>query len=338
MQRKVLVGIIVALVVAAGATGGYIFSTSYGGVRGFSSCPPTIALASFQDASGFVAVVHPQAGITEFVLAPNTSGNVTVSYSSAYNILTNSMFVGGSVPVWYVDTSNGSVQGISTNIHVVPVSTQGNGTHTMLVKYTISAGSSEGLYLISLPGTCRSVWVNVGASAYRGPAPWSSRPTFLVGMPLLFVRTHRQNIFRGGGRRGAAHQIPGYALTNLFLSRNHSMLLSSLFIPRTHALLHFASKPYPLLFFDSAQFEQSAFNFSFQILFRYKPDYFSICHIDGQCGLNRLPLRIEPAINNDDKSQVSFSVRINLPIPCCILRIINLNGLDVLQELQDSGS
>jgi hypothetical protein len=215
MQRKTLVGIIVVLV-ATSAMGGYIFSTSYGGGRGFSSCSAALAIASFQDASGFVAVVHPQPGITELVLASNTSGNVTVSYSSANNILTNSMLVGDSVPVWWVDTSNGSVQGISTNIHVVPVSTQGNGTHIMLVKYTISAGSSEGLYLIGFPGTCRSVWVNVGESAYLGPSPWSSGPTFLVGIPLLFVHTCHQNASRGGERRGAVHQTLGRTLLSLF--------------------------------------------------------------------------------------------------------------------------
>jgi hypothetical protein len=176
MQRKILVGIIVALVVAASATGGYIFSTLYGSGRGFSSCPAALAKASFQGTSGFISVVRPQPGITEFVLVPNTSGNVTVSYSSAYNILTNSMLVGGSVPVWYVDASNGSVK-TTSNIHVVPVLTQGNGTHTMLVKYIISAGSSKGLYLIGFPGTCRSVLVNVGTNAYLGPLPWSG-PTF----------------------------------------------------------------------------------------------------------------------------------------------------------------
>jgi len=170
MQRKILVGIIAVLVVAASATGGYIFSTSYGAGRSSYSCPAIFATVSFQDASGFVAVVHPQSGTTEFVLAPNTSGHVTLSYSSADNILTDSM-LGGGVAVWYVDTSDGLVQRTS-NIEVVPVSTQGNGTHTMLVKYTISAATSEGLYLIGFPSTCRSALVNVGTGAYVGSLPW----------------------------------------------------------------------------------------------------------------------------------------------------------------------
>jgi hypothetical protein len=44
--------------------------------------------------------------------------------------------------------------------------------HQVDVKYTITSGTDNGLYVLELPSTILSTVVNVGTQPYTGPLTW----------------------------------------------------------------------------------------------------------------------------------------------------------------------
>ena len=110
MQRRRGLALVGIVLVVAGGAGGYEFNFLN---HGNYSCPAIFAALSYDEATGFLAMNHPQLGTIEFVLQPNTSGRVTILYSSSDDNLTSAMF-SDPVPAWHVDTSNGTIEPDST--------------------------------------------------------------------------------------------------------------------------------------------------------------------------------------------------------------------------------
>lgn len=169
MHTKTIVALLAVALVIAGVAGGYTYFAFYAHT-GSNSCPNLFASVSYSSASGFTTVAHPESGITEYVLPPKSTGNLEITYSSQDGDLTRSMFT-DAVPVWSVNTSNNSVQSTS-DLQVTTLSIQSQSIHTVVVNYTITSGSGQGLYLLGFPSTCHSALLNVGTNAYLGPLPW----------------------------------------------------------------------------------------------------------------------------------------------------------------------
>jgi hypothetical protein len=162
VRRKVISIALIALIL--GTIGGvYGLYSYYGAGSTGGACPSIFATVSYQNASGFVTVTHPSSQVTEFVLAPNTTGQVDVVYSSATNNLTKAEFT-GSVPAWEVSSAGTSTQP-SSNVNVLPTNAASVGAHQVTVHYTITAGSNESRYLLGFPSTCRGAYLNVA----KGP-------------------------------------------------------------------------------------------------------------------------------------------------------------------------
>jgi hypothetical protein len=132
--------------------------------------PDIFATVSFPSASGFVTVFHPTSGTIEFVLLPNSVGQITVSYTSQSNNLTMFSFT-GLVPVLKVDLSTGAL-GADSGLNVTQSSLTWVSIHKVNVTYTITSGTENGLYVLELPSTILSTIVNVGTQPYTGPLTW----------------------------------------------------------------------------------------------------------------------------------------------------------------------
>lgn len=135
-------------------------------------CPNIFATVSFQDSRGFIAVVHPSPQITEFVLGPNQVGQVTVSYTSSNN-LSASQFT-DHISVWKADLSTGSLA-VSSGLNVTLTNVKAQNANLVVANYTVTAGSSEGVYVLGFPSTCLTAFVNVGTQPYTGPLPWLTK-------------------------------------------------------------------------------------------------------------------------------------------------------------------
>jgi hypothetical protein len=146
-----------------------------GPVGGATGGPDIFATVSFPSASGFVTVVHPTSGTIEFVLLPNSVGQITVSYTSQSNNLTMFSFP-CSISVLNVNLSTGSWGADSgsycTELNVTQSSLTWVSIHQVDVKYTITSGTDNGLYVLELPSTILSTIVNVGTQPYTGPLTW----------------------------------------------------------------------------------------------------------------------------------------------------------------------
>jgi len=140
-----------------------------------SNGPMIFATVSFPSESGFVTVVHPTSGTTEFVLLPNSVGQITVLYTSSNN-LTMPVFMfplTHPVPAFKVNLSNGTL-GADSGLIVTTSSITWISIHQVDVNYTVTSasGADNGLYVLGLPSTIFSTIVNVGAQAYTGPLTW----------------------------------------------------------------------------------------------------------------------------------------------------------------------
>lgn len=146
------------------------FTSSPQGTVGLAGGPNIFAIVSFPSASGFVTIVYPTSGTIEFVLLPDSIGQIAVSYSSL-NDLTN--MLGGSIPVsvWKVNLSTGSL-GDGSGLNVTQSSLTWVSIHQVIINYTISSGGVDGLYVLGLPSTALSTIVNVGTQPYTGPLTW----------------------------------------------------------------------------------------------------------------------------------------------------------------------
>jgi hypothetical protein len=132
--------------------------------------PAIVATVSFLSAKGFVTIIHPTPSTTEFVLPPNSVGQITVSYASQSNNLT--MFsLTDPVPAGKVDLSTGSI-GTDQGLNVTQSSLTWVSIHQLIVNYTITSGESNGLYVLGLPQTILTTIVNVGTQPYTGPLTW----------------------------------------------------------------------------------------------------------------------------------------------------------------------
>ncbi|MGA2682940.1 MAG: hypothetical protein ABSF44_14215 [Candidatus Bathyarchaeia archaeon] len=139
------------------------------GTVGPSNGPSIFATVSFPSESGFVTVVNPTSGTIEFVLLPNSVGQITVSYTSSNN-LTMSFFT-DPVPALKVNLLNGTL-GADSGLRVTISSITLISIHQVDVNYTVTSGADNGLYVLALPSTIFSTIVNVGAQAYTGPLTW----------------------------------------------------------------------------------------------------------------------------------------------------------------------
>jgi hypothetical protein len=169
MQRKTTVALLAVILATAGVAGGYAFFTYYS-TPGSNSCPDLFASVTYSSATGFTTVAHPQSGTTEYVLPPNATGHLEITFSSPDGNLTKSMFT-DPVPVWFINTSTNAIHS-TTDVTVTTLSIDSQSTHTIVVNYTVAAGSTQSLYLLGFPSTCHSALLNVGTSAYLGPLPW----------------------------------------------------------------------------------------------------------------------------------------------------------------------
>jgi hypothetical protein len=167
MNRRILILAVAGLLaVAALSVTAY---EVYGTPRG-SGCPAIIAEVAFPSYGGFVTVTHPSSTTTEFVLAPNGVGLITVSYSSPVNNFTAESFA-GPVPAWKVNLANGTLY-TNTGLNVSETSQSLVSVHQVLVNYTLASGPSTGVYVLGLPSTCLTTIVSVGNQPYNGPLTW----------------------------------------------------------------------------------------------------------------------------------------------------------------------
>jgi hypothetical protein len=144
--------------------------TSPQGTVGPANGPNIFATVSFPSASGFVTIVHPTSGTIEFVLLPNSVGQITVSYTSQTNNLMMSSLT-DPIPILKVDLSTGSL-GAGSGLNVTQSSLTWVSIHQVDVKCTITSGTDNGLYVFELPSTILSTIVNVGIQPYTGPLTW----------------------------------------------------------------------------------------------------------------------------------------------------------------------
>ena len=140
------------------------------GTVGSAGGPCIFATVSFPSASGFVTTVHPTSGTIEFVLLPNSVGQITISYTSQSNNLTMFSFL-DPTPISKVDLSTGDLVADS-GLNVTQSSLTWVSIHQVDVKYTITSGADNGLYVLELPSTILSTIVNVGTQPCTGPLTW----------------------------------------------------------------------------------------------------------------------------------------------------------------------
>ena len=147
--------------------------SSVGGQSGTSSQgsaggPSIFATLSFPNATGFVTTIHPTSGTTEFVLQPNSVGELTVSYTSTNNL--TALFFTDPVPV--LDVLPNGTLGTGSGLSVTQLSLTLVSTHQVVVNYAVTSGRSDGLYVLGLPSTFLSTIVDVGTQPYTGPLTW----------------------------------------------------------------------------------------------------------------------------------------------------------------------
>lgn len=145
---------------------GIVGSAGGPGIRG----PAIFATVSFLSAKGFMTIIHPTSWTTEFVLSPNSKGQITVSYTSPWGILTSDFTE--AVPAWKVNLSTVSVGGTDSGLNVTQSSVTWVSIHQLVVSYTITSGGVNGLYVLGLPSTILTTIVNVGTQPYTGPLTW----------------------------------------------------------------------------------------------------------------------------------------------------------------------
>ncbi|HYA78219.1 MAG TPA: hypothetical protein VEF91_05830 [Verrucomicrobiae bacterium] len=133
--------------------------------------PNIFATVAFPRANGFMTVIHPTKGTIEFVLSPKSMGQITVSYNSTNNLASFSSSFTNPVPAWTVDLSTGSV-GSGSGLNVTYSGLTWVSIHQVVVNYTITSGSSNGLYVLGLPSTMLTTIVDVGTQPYTGPLTW----------------------------------------------------------------------------------------------------------------------------------------------------------------------
>jgi hypothetical protein len=164
-----LVGLLVSL-----CQSGYLpqrqTGTSPQGTVGAAGGPCIFATVSFPRSSGFVTIVHPTPGTIEFVLLPNSTGQIVVSYSSPSNNLTIFSF-SDPIPAGKVDLSTGSL-GEGSGLNVTQSSLTWVSIHQVIIRYTVTSGGVDGLYVLGLPSTILSTIVDVGTQPYTGPLTW----------------------------------------------------------------------------------------------------------------------------------------------------------------------
>ncbi|MBI2938784.1 MAG: hypothetical protein HYY22_11350 [Thaumarchaeota archaeon] len=143
-------------------------------------CPNLFADVSYPATTGFTAVTHPKPHMTEFVLRPNSTGMITVSYSSPMNDLTsNPLYDEFLIRPFAVRFNLTSDKFESTDeLNITSVTRTVRNSHLLIVNYTFAAGPKEDLYWIGFPSTCRSALVYVREQPYNGPLPWDNKRTF----------------------------------------------------------------------------------------------------------------------------------------------------------------
>jgi hypothetical protein len=137
-----------------------------------SSSPAIFATLTFSNQTGFKNTIHPTNETTEFILSPNSVGEVSVTYTGfGSNDLTTSFF---SVinPVSVLKLSSNGTLVSSSELSVTQSSVTTVSTHQVIVTYTMTSGASDGLYVLDLPSTFLSTFVNVGTQPYTGPLTW----------------------------------------------------------------------------------------------------------------------------------------------------------------------
>jgi hypothetical protein len=167
MNRRILV-LAVAGLLAVAALSAAVYE-AYGTPRG-ASCPTIVAEVAFPSYEGFVTVTHPSSATTEFVLAPDGVGLITVSYSSATNNFTADSFA-GPVTAWKVNLTNGTLYA-NTGLNVSVTGQSLVSVHQVMVNYTLTSGPSTGVYVLGLPSTCLTTIASVGDQPYNGPLTW----------------------------------------------------------------------------------------------------------------------------------------------------------------------
>jgi hypothetical protein len=167
MKKRILV-LAVAGLIAVAALSAAVYE-AYRTPRG-ADCPAIFADVAFNSYEGFVTVTYPSTATTEFVLAPDEVGQITVSYSSAVNNLTANTFA-GPVPAWKVNLTNGTLFA-DKGLNVTVTSQRQVSVHQVLVNYTLTSGPSTGVYVLGLPSTCLTTIVSVGNQPYNGPLTW----------------------------------------------------------------------------------------------------------------------------------------------------------------------
>jgi hypothetical protein len=74
-------------------------------------------------------------------------------------------------PISKVDLSTGDLVADS-GLNVTQSSLTWVSIHQVDVKYTITSGADNGLYVLELPSTILSTIVNIGTQPYTGPLTW----------------------------------------------------------------------------------------------------------------------------------------------------------------------
>lgn len=175
----------------------YSLPTAYvlGEAVSFRSCPPHIADATLVDWGGFLTANERWkgqagvAGLYDFVLKPNSTGHIMMSYDFGeyttddvmrrYHTTLSDTF-GTIKDLWKLDGAGlVYLPADKADIMVYTSSTVNMTDHAIVVTYTVKANASaeKGTYLISLFQTCPGELVTVGEQPYEGPLPWD--PKFL---------------------------------------------------------------------------------------------------------------------------------------------------------------
>jgi len=144
---------------------------SAGGPNTASSTPAIFATLSFSNETGFVTTVYPTSGSIEFVLLPNSMGEFTVTYTGVdFNNLTTSFFSVANLGSALNVLSNGTLV-TSSALSVTESSVTRLSYYQVVVNYAVTSGESDGLYVLGLPSTFLSTFVDVGTQPYTGPLP-----------------------------------------------------------------------------------------------------------------------------------------------------------------------
>ncbi len=172
INRKRRIAVIAGLAIAV-AISMPIAYQYYASSLSRTNCPNLFADVSYPATTGFTAATHPRPHITVFVLRPNSTGMITMSYSSPMNNLTSNPtydeFLNRPFAL-RVNLTSDKLES-TDGLNITSVTRIARNSHLLIVNYTFAAGPKEDLYLIGFPSTCLSAFVYVGEQPYNGPFP-----------------------------------------------------------------------------------------------------------------------------------------------------------------------